>query len=78
VEQLKIAARTSISSEDVNKMNTEWMKLVDKISFINIRNIRLMKDLHQLTEQQLNCSKTDEFTANSLLDVYTLHSMEHQ
>jgi hypothetical protein len=37
-----------------------------------------MKDLHQLTEQQLNSSKRDEFKSNSLLDLYTLQSMEHQ
>jgi hypothetical protein len=57
VEQLKLAARTSVSSDDFNNMNIERMKLLDQIGFINIGNIRLMKDWHQLTEQQLNSSK---------------------
>ncbi len=75
---MKIAASTGISSEDFTKMNIERMKLIDQIGFINIGNIRLMKDLHQLTEQHLNSSKTEEFKSNSLLDLYTLQSMEHQ
>jgi hypothetical protein len=53
-------------------MNAERMKLVDQINFINMGNIPLMKDLHQLVMQQLNSSKADESTAD------TLHNMEHQ
>jgi hypothetical protein len=62
VEQLKLAARTCVSSSDFNNMNIERMKLLNQIGFINIGNIRLMKDLHQLTEQQLNSSKRDELS----------------
>jgi hypothetical protein len=54
------------------------MKLLNQISFINIGNIRLMKDLHQLTNKQLNSSKRDELQLNYLLDLFTLQSMEHQ
>jgi hypothetical protein len=71
VEQLNIAARTSITSEDFNTMSAERMKPVDKINFINTWNIWLMKDLHQLVMQQLNSSKADESTADPL-------HMEHQ
>ncbi len=78
MEQLKIAARTSVSSDDYNKMNIERMKLLDQIGFINIVNIRLMKDLHQLSDEQLNSSKRDELQWNSHLDMFTLQSMEHQ
>jgi len=72
VKQLKIAALTSITSEDFNTMNAERMKLVNQINFINKGNIQLMKDLHQLVMQQLNSSKADESTLD------TLHNMEHQ
>jgi uncharacterized protein (DUF3084 family) len=78
VEQLKLVARTSVSSDDFNKMNIERMKLLDQIGFINIGNIRLIKDLHQLTDEQLNSSKRDKLQSNSLLDMFTLQSMEHQ
>jgi hypothetical protein len=78
VEQLKLAAHTRVSSDDFNNMNIERMKLLDQIGFINIGNIRLMKDLHQLTEQQLNSSKRDELSLNSMLDKFTLQTMEHQ
>jgi hypothetical protein len=78
VEQLKIAARTSVSSDDFKNMNIERMKLLDQIGFINIGNIRLMKDLHQLTEQQLNSSKRDELSPNFMHKLVTYQSMEHQ
>jgi hypothetical protein len=78
VEQLKLVARTSVSSDDFNKMNIERMKLLDQIGFINIGSIRLIKDLHQLTDEQLNSSKRDKLQSNSLLDIFTLQSMQHQ
>jgi hypothetical protein len=37
-----------------------------------------MKDLHQLTEQQLNDSKRHEMRSNSMHEMVTYHSMEHQ
>jgi hypothetical protein len=78
VEQLKLAARTSVSSDDFTSMNIERMKLLDQIGFINIGNIRLMKDLHQLTEQQLNDSKRYKMRSSSMHEMVTYHSMEHQ
>jgi hypothetical protein len=78
VEQLKLAARTSVSSDDFTNMNIERMKLLNQIGFINIGNIRLMKDLHQMTEQQLNDSKRYELRSNSMHEMVTYHSMEHQ
>jgi hypothetical protein len=59
-------------------MNIERMKLLDQIGFINIGSIRLIKDLHQLTDEQLNSSKRDKLQSNSLLDMFALQSMEHQ
>jgi len=78
VEQLKLAARTSVSSDDFTKMNIERMKLLDQIGFINIGNIRLMKDLHQLTEQQLNNSKRYEMRSNSMHEIITFQSLRHK
>jgi hypothetical protein len=78
VEQLKLAARTSVFSDDFTNLNIERMKLLDQISFINTGNIRLMKDLHQLTEQQLNDSKRYELRDSSMHKMVTYHSMEHQ
>ncbi len=39
VEQLKLAARTSVSSDDFTSFNIERMKLLDQIGFINTGNI---------------------------------------
>jgi hypothetical protein len=78
VEQLKLAARTSASSDDFTNMNIERMKLLHQIGFINIGNIQLMKDLHQLTEQQLKSSKRNELSSNSMHELVTFQSMEHQ
>jgi hypothetical protein len=78
VEQLKLAARTSVSSDDFTSITIERMKLLDQIGFINTGNIRLMKDLHQLTEQQLNDSKRYEMRSNSMHEMVTYHSMNHQ
>jgi hypothetical protein len=54
------------------------MKLLDQIGFINTGNIRLMKDLHQLTEQQLNDSRRHEMRSNSMHEMVTFHSLQHQ
>jgi hypothetical protein len=78
VEQLKLAARTSASSDNFTSMNIERMKLLDQIGFINVGNIRLMKNLHQLTEQQLNDSKRYEMRSNSMHEMVTYHSLQHQ
>ena len=78
MEQLKLAARTSVSSDDFTKMNIERMKLLDQIGFINIGHIRLMKDLHQLTEQQLNDSKRNGMRSNSMHELVTYHSLQQQ
>jgi hypothetical protein len=78
VEQLKLAARTSVSSDDFTSMNIKRMKLLNQIGFIIIGNIRLMKDLHQLTEQQLNDSKRYEIRSSSMHKMVTYHSIEHQ
>jgi hypothetical protein len=78
VEQLKLATRTSVSSDDFTNMKIERMKLLDQIGFINIGNIRLMKDLHQMTEQRLNDSKRHEMRSSSMHEMVTFHSMDHQ
>ncbi len=77
VEQLKLAARTSVFSDDFNSMNIERMKLLDQIGFINTGNIGLMKDLHQLTEQQLNDSKRYEMRSSSMHEMVTFYSLQH-
>jgi hypothetical protein len=56
----------SITSEDLNTKNAEKIKLINLINLINTGNIQLMKDLHHLLMQQLNSSKADEPTKDSL------------
>jgi hypothetical protein len=56
----------SITSDDLNTKNAEKIKLINLINLINTGNIQLMKDLHHLLMQQLNSSKADEPTKDSL------------